>query len=61
MIGDTVWDVAAAAALGLPCVFVLTGRIERPAFEETGAAAVYVDAAGVLPDLDTVLTGRWSR
>lgn len=61
VIGDTVWDVTAADALGLPCVCVLTGGIERQVLEEAGAAAVYVDAAGVLADLDTVLAGRWSR
>lgn len=55
VVGDTVWDVAAAAALGLPCVCVLTGGIERQVLLDAGAAAVFVDAVDLAAHLDAVL------
>ncbi|CAA9550073.1 MAG: hypothetical protein AVDCRST_MAG19-738 [uncultured Thermomicrobiales bacterium] len=55
VIGDTVFDIEAAGKLGLPCVAVLSGGIERQLLEEAGAAAVYADAADVLAHLDAVL------
>ena len=56
VIGDTVFDVAAAGKLGLPCVCVQTGGIERDLLVEAGARAVYADAADVVAHLDAVLT-----
>jgi len=56
VVGDTVYDVAAAAGLGLPCVCVLTGGIERHVLAHAGAAAVYDSAAAVLEDLDRLLS-----
>lgn len=55
VVGDTVYDVEAAKKLGLPCVCVLTGGIERALLEKAGAAAIYDDAAAVAADLDAVL------
>lgn len=55
VIGDTVFDVEAAGKLGLPCVCVLSGGIERNVLEEAGAAALYHDAADVLENIDEVL------
>jgi len=55
VIGDTVYDVAAAEQIGLPCVCVLTGGIEREVLQEAGAAAVYRDAAEALERLDDLL------
>lgn len=55
VIGDTVFDVEAAGKLGLPCVCVLTGGIERHVLEEAGAAAVFNDVADVLDHIDEVL------
>lgn len=52
VVGDTVWDVHAAAALGLDCVCVLTGGIARETLEAAGAVAVYEDAAALLAGLD---------
>lgn len=57
VIGDTVFDVEAAAKLGLPCIGVLTGGIERELLVEAGATAVHTDAADVLAHLDAVLGG----
>ena len=55
VVGDTVWDIEAASAIGLPCVCVLSGGIERSVLEEAGASAVYADTAAVLEHLDAVL------
>ncbi len=51
-VGDTVWDVEAAAGAGLQCVCVLTGGIGRLELEEAGAVAVYRDVADLLDHLD---------
>ena len=53
VLGDSVWDVKAAEALGLSCVCVLTGGFSRAELEKAGAAAVYDDCAAVLADLDS--------
>jgi HAD superfamily hydrolase (TIGR01509 family) len=52
VVGDTVWDVAAAQRCGLPCVGVLTGGISRAELTEAGAVAVYDDVAQLLAGLD---------
>lgn len=52
MVGDTGWDVEAAARAGVPCVAVLTGGWREAELREAGAAAVYRDAAALLADLD---------
>ncbi|MCV7174392.1 HAD family hydrolase [Mycolicibacterium sphagni] len=43
-VGDTVWDVEAAARAGVPCIAVLSGGISRGDLENAGAAAVFDDA-----------------
>lgn len=55
VIGDTVYDIEAARRLGLPCVCVITGGIERCVLEKAGAAAVYNDAYDILSNLGSVL------
>jgi HAD superfamily hydrolase (TIGR01509 family) len=52
VIGDTGWDVDAAARCGLRCVTVTTGGWSRPELEGHGAVAVYEDVAELLDDLD---------
>ena len=51
VVGDTVWDVEAAARCGLPCVCVLTGGIGTAELEAAGAIAVYESAAELLEAL----------
>jgi HAD superfamily hydrolase (TIGR01509 family) len=51
-VGDTVWDVRAAAKLGVKCVCVLTGGATREELEEEGAIAVYEDVADLLAHFD---------
>lgn len=53
VIGDTPWDVEAAAKLGLGTVCVLTGGATREQLEEAGAVAVYEDVAELLANLGT--------
>jgi HAD superfamily hydrolase (TIGR01549 family) len=55
-IGDTVYDIASAGKLGIPCIAVISGGIERETLLDAGAAAVYLDTADVLRHLDDVLT-----
>ena len=52
VVGDTVWDVRAAAGAGLKCVGVLTGGTTRYHLTEAGAVAVYDDVADLLANLD---------
>jgi HAD superfamily hydrolase (TIGR01509 family) len=58
VVGDTVWDVEAAARCGLPCVAVLTGGTARAELEDAGAAAVYRDTAELLEQLRESPLGR---
>ena len=41
MVGDTPWDVKAAAAADVPTVAVLTGGFSDDELEEAGAVAVF--------------------
>lgn len=52
VVGDTVWDVKAAARAGLACVAVTSGGISRAELEAAGAVAVYDDPAALLDGLD---------
>ena len=61
VVGDTRWDLEAAAAAGLECVAVLTGGSTRAELEEAGAAAVYDDVADLLEHLDDSPLARLLR
>ncbi len=52
VVGDTIWDVKAAAECDLKVVGVLTGGISRSELEDAGAIAVYEDVAQLLSELD---------
>jgi HAD superfamily hydrolase (TIGR01509 family) len=52
VVGDTVWDIKAAARAGLPCVSVTSGGISRAELEAAGAMAVYEDVGALFEDLD---------
>ncbi|NCT92155.1 HAD family hydrolase [Cellulomonas sp. APG4] len=61
MVGDTAWDVAAAARAGVRCVAVLTGGTSEHELLEAGAVAVYRDVAALLDGLDdSPLAGTWT-
>ncbi|MFE2884071.1 HAD family hydrolase [Streptomyces graminifolii] len=52
-VGDTVWDMKAAARDGVTPVALLSGGIPRADLETAGAHAVYRDPADLLERLDT--------
>ncbi|MFG2784718.1 HAD family hydrolase [Streptomyces prunicolor] len=52
-VGDTVWDMKAAARDGVLSVAVLSGGIPRADLETAGARAVYRDPADLLAHLDS--------
>ncbi|MFJ3921825.1 HAD family hydrolase [Streptomyces sp. NPDC090022] len=52
-VGDTVWDMKAAARAGVLAVGLLSGGIPRGDLEEAGAVAVYRHAADLLHHLDS--------
>ncbi|WP_018500253.1 HAD family hydrolase [Parafrankia discariae] len=58
MVGDTRWDVLAAARAGIPCVTVLSGGIGRDELCEAGAVAVYQGPGDLLAHLDDSPVGR---
>jgi HAD superfamily hydrolase (TIGR01549 family) len=58
MVGDTVYDVRAAVAAGVPCIALLCGGIGRDELVAAGAAAVYDDPAALLADVEGSPLGR---
>jgi HAD superfamily hydrolase (TIGR01549 family) len=52
LVGDSVWDVEAAARAGVPAYGLLAGGYGRAELEEAGAVAVYDDVADLLAHLD---------
>jgi phosphoglycolate phosphatase-like HAD superfamily hydrolase len=58
MVGDTAWDVEAAARAGVPCIGVRTGGWPAGRLREAGAVAVYDDAAELLAALRDSPIGR---
>ncbi|MEV4532880.1 HAD family hydrolase [Asanoa sp. NPDC049518] len=51
-VGDSIWDVAACAKLGVPCVALTCGGTSRAELAGAGAVAVYEDPADLLTHLD---------
>ncbi len=52
LVGDSVWDVAAAERAGLPCVTVTCGGTSAAELREAGAVATYADPAELCLALD---------
>ncbi|MET7470982.1 HAD family hydrolase [Micromonospora sp. NPDC005599] len=50
-VGDSVWDVAAAGKLGIPCIGLTCGGTGRAELAGAGAVAVYDDPAALLDAL----------
>lgn len=61
MVGDTVYDVRAATAAGVPCIALVCGGISEQELVEAGAVAVYGNPAKLLADLDASPIGRLLR
>jgi HAD superfamily hydrolase (TIGR01509 family) len=60
-VGDSVWDVEAAAAAGVACVGVESGGVSAAELREAGAVAVYRDVADLLDHLDDSPLGALVR
>ena len=58
MLGDTVYDVRAAAAAGVACIGLMCGGIGERELDEAGAVAVYGNPSELLADLDASPVGR---
>jgi HAD superfamily hydrolase (TIGR01509 family) len=56
MVGDSVWDVKAASAAGIPTLAVLTGGFSEAELREAGAVDVVVEVSQLLAPA----TARWS-
>ncbi len=56
LVGDTVWDVKAAARAGIPAIGVLTGGVSEAELNEAGAIAVYESAMALADNLDVALS-----
>lgn len=52
LVGDTVWDIVAAARAGVSCIGVETGGIARADLIAAGAIAVYPDVAELLTSVE---------
>ena len=52
MVGDTPYDIQAAARCGIACVALRSGKFTDEALRESGAIAVYDDAAALLADYE---------
>jgi HAD superfamily hydrolase (TIGR01549 family) len=52
MVGDTVWDVAAAKRAGIEAICVLSGGFAESELREAGAVAVYESVAELRESLD---------
>ena len=52
MVGDTPWDVRAAAKADVPTVTVLTGGFSEQELRDAGAAAVFESLAELRERLD---------
>ena len=59
--GDTVYDIASAGKLGIPCIGLIGGGIERETLMDAGAAAVYLDTADLVRHLNDVLSLQSKR
>jgi HAD superfamily hydrolase (TIGR01549 family) len=55
VVGDTVYDVASASKLDLPCIGLRSGGIEEQLLREDGAVLIYDGPAELLAHLDEVL------
>jgi HAD superfamily hydrolase (TIGR01549 family) len=57
MIGDTPWDIRAAAAANVPTIAVLTGGFSEAELRDAGAVAVFEDIAQLRSGLATTPLG----
>lgn len=58
-VGDTIWDVRAAARAGVACIGLESGGIDRRLLLDEGAVAVYENPEDLLDHLADSPIGRW--
>jgi HAD superfamily hydrolase (TIGR01509 family) len=58
MVGDTPWDVEAAAKVSVPTLAVLTGGFHEVELREAGASAVFASIPDLIAHLDETDLGR---
>jgi phosphoglycolate phosphatase-like HAD superfamily hydrolase len=61
VVGDTRWDVEAAARAGVPCIGMLSGGWSRAELEQAGAVEVYEGPAELLGKLDGSILSQPSK
>jgi len=54
-VGDTVWDVEAAAKAGVPCVALLSGGLSEGELRTAGAVAVFATPRDLVDNLEDAL------
>ncbi|WP_026536757.1 HAD family hydrolase [Arthrobacter sp. 9MFCol3.1] len=59
-VGDAVWDVLAAAAIGVPAIALTCGGISEAELREAGAAEVYDNPRHLLENLESSAIGKLS-
>jgi HAD superfamily hydrolase (TIGR01509 family) len=57
-VGDAVWDMQAASALGIPAIGVACGGIDAGSLRDAGAVEVYDGPRDLLENLSTSAIGR---
>lgn len=58
-VGDTVWDIRAAARAGVACICFESGGIDRRSLFAEGAVAVFENPMDLLDHLDDSVIGKW--
>jgi phosphoglycolate phosphatase-like HAD superfamily hydrolase len=54
-VGDTVWDVEAAAKAGVPCIALLSGGLSEVELRAAGAVAVFATPRDLMDNFDKAL------
>jgi HAD superfamily hydrolase (TIGR01509 family) len=60
-VGDSVWDVEAAAAARIPCLGIESGGFSRHELSEAGAMSVFRDVAQLLSQIEMSAIAQLSR
>jgi HAD superfamily hydrolase (TIGR01549 family) len=60
LIGDSVWDCAAAGKAGIPCVALLSGGFSEAELRAAGAVAVFASLPDLRAELGSLSPGRRS-
>jgi HAD superfamily hydrolase (TIGR01509 family) len=59
-VGDTVWDIRAAARAGVSCICLESGGIDRRLLFAEGAVAVFENPLDLVDHLDDSMIGQWA-